>query len=86
MSGSPSWSSFGVSDADVAQHDRGKAALVEHRGTEAADAGLGDREIDLELVLEVLELLGAHEAVGDVAHRLGIQDVLVDRVDLAPRS
>ena len=65
MSGSPSSSSFGVSHADVAQHDRGIAALVEHGGAEAADAGLGDREIDLELLLEVLELLGAHEAVGD---------------------
>jgi hypothetical protein len=69
--------------ADVAQHHCGIAALVEHVDAEPAQAGFGDREVDLELALEALELVGAHEPVRRLANRLGRQDLLVDRENRA---
>ena len=44
---------------------------------------LGDREVDLQLALQVLDLLRGHEAEADGAYRGRRQHLLVDRVDLA---
>jgi hypothetical protein len=68
---------------DVAHHHGRKAALVEDGAAEAAQARLGDREIDLQLALEILDLLRRHQAEGRGAHRIRRQHLLVDRVDLA---
>jgi hypothetical protein len=68
---------------DVAQHHRRVAALVEHGDAEAPEAGLGDREIDLELLLEVVDLLLVHQAVGRLAHLVRREDLPVHRHDLA---
>jgi hypothetical protein len=68
---------------DVAQHHRRIAALIEHIDSEAPEAGLGNREIDLQLFVEVLDLLGSHESESRLAHRLGTQYLLVDGEDLA---
>ena len=68
---------------DVAQHHRGVAALMEDRDAEAAEARLGDREVDLELLLEVIDLFLVHQAVGGLPHLVGGQHLLVDRDDLA---
>ncbi len=69
--------------SDVAQHHRGIAALIEHIDAEAAEARLGDREIDLQLLVEMLDLFRGHQAERRLAHGLGTQDLLVDGKDLA---
>ena len=56
--------------------------MHEYVHAEAAQAGLGDREVELELLHEVLALLGGHERERGLADGLGCQDLLVDRQDL----
>ena len=68
---------------DVAQHHRGIAALVEDVDAEAAEPGFRNREIDLQLLVEVLDLLLSHQSQRRLAHGLGAQDLLVDRMYLA---
>src|SRR5690606_31005246 len=68
---------------DVAHHHGRETALVEDRAAEAAQPGLGDRKVDLQLALEEFDLVRRHQAEGRRAHRVGGQHLLVDGVDLA---
>ena len=68
---------------DVTQHHGGKAALVEDVDPEAPESHLGQREIDLQLFVEILDLFRGHETERRLADRLGTQNLLVDREDLA---
>ena len=68
---------------DVAQHHRRVAALIEHVDAESPEARLGNREIDLQLFVEVLDLLGGHQSERGLAHRFRAQHLLVDGKYLA---
>ena len=68
---------------DVTQHHGDVAALVEYVDPETAQARLGDREIDLELARELLELLLVHELQRSLLHHLRRHLELVDGHDLA---
>src|SRR3984885_8573211 len=68
---------------DVAQHHGGVAPLIENVDPESAEAGLRNREIDFQLLVEILDLFLGHQAQRRLAHRLGTQDLLVDRKYLA---
>ena len=56
-SGMPSAFELRQLGRDEAQHHRDVAALVEHVDAETAEPGFRDREIDLEIARELLELL-----------------------------
>src|SRR5208337_2350422 len=64
---------------DVAQDHGRIATLIEHIDAEAPEPRLRYREIDLQVLVEVLDLLGGHEPEGRLPYRLGTQDLLVDR-------
>ena len=83
MSGRPELVELRHVGGDVAQHHRPGSRAGRRRHAEAAEARLGNREVDLQLALEVFDLLGGHQRRSAAcAHRLGRQDLLVDRVDL----
>ena len=68
---------------DEAQDHRDVAALMKDIDAKTAETGLGDREIDLELTREGLELMLVHQLERRLPHHLRRQLHLVDRNDLA---
>jgi hypothetical protein len=68
---------------NVPEHHRNIAALVENVDTESPEAGLGDREIDFQFLVEVFELLVIHELDCRLLDHLRRHLELVDRHDLA---
>jgi len=68
---------------DEAQHHCDVAALVEHVDTEAAETGLGQCEVDLEVASKGLELSLVHELERSLPNHLRGKLDLIDGHDLA---
>ncbi len=83
MSGMPEIFELRHFRGDVAQHHGGIAALIEHIHAKPAQADFGNREIDFELFVEVLDLILGHQSQRRLAHGLWGQNLLIDGENLA---